>query len=236
MNDHLTNAHNLEKKMGHGKRSALTAHQQQLQKQEAQASKHGMAPSRLQQLKVALFLIQTCQPFAVVEKSSFRDLMSKDWIPCAAETIRSTIGEIFLVAASNVKEAFKSAIDIALLPPFNINADLWTSKVTGEKFLGLRVFWKIGRDLKSVLLAVTAYNPPKVDEKGASAWLLEYIVAVLTWYGIGAAHVSGATSDDGPDCKKAFNVLARMQHGWTWLWCVYVHTYIHMLYVCVHVM
>ena len=75
--------------------------------------------------------------------------MSKDWIPCAAETIRSTIGEIFLVAASNVKEAFKSAIDIALLPPFNINADLWTCKVTGEKFLGLLVFWKIGRDLKS---------------------------------------------------------------------------------------
>jgi hypothetical protein len=35
MNDHLTNAHNLEKKMGHGKRSALTAHQQQVQKQEA---------------------------------------------------------------------------------------------------------------------------------------------------------------------------------------------------------
>jgi hypothetical protein len=31
MNVHLTNAHNLEKKMGHGKRSALTAHQQQLQ-------------------------------------------------------------------------------------------------------------------------------------------------------------------------------------------------------------
>jgi hypothetical protein len=58
--------------------------------------------------------------------------------------------------------------------------------------------------------------------------------AVLTWYGIGAAHVSGATSDTGPDCKKAFNVLARMQHGWTWLWCVYVHTYIHMLYVCVY--
>ncbi len=65
--------------------------------------------------------------------------MDKDWIPCKAETIRSTIGEIFLVAASNVKEAFKSAIDIVILPPFNINADLWTSKVTGEKFLGLRV-------------------------------------------------------------------------------------------------
>ena len=134
-----------------------------------------------------------------------------------------------------MKEAIKSAIDIALLPPFNINADLWTSKVTGEKFLGVRVFWKIGRELKSVLLAVTAYNRPKIAEKGVSEWLLEYIVPVLKWYGIGAAHVSDATSDAGPDCKKTFNVWSRMQNAWAWSWCVYVHTYIHMLYVCVYV-
>jgi hypothetical protein len=36
-----------------------------------------------------------------------------------------------------------------------------------------------------------------------SGWL-EYIVAVLTWYGVGAVHVSGTTSDTGPDCKKGF--------------------------------
>ena len=35
MNDHLTNAHNLEKKMGHVKKATLSAHQAQLQKQEA---------------------------------------------------------------------------------------------------------------------------------------------------------------------------------------------------------
>ena len=42
--------------------------------------------------------------------------------------------------ASNVKQAIKSAIDMAVLPPIHLNADLWTSKVTGEKFLGVRVF------------------------------------------------------------------------------------------------
>jgi hypothetical protein len=231
MNDHFTNAHKLEKKMGHDKRASLSAHQVQLQKQEAQTIQHGMAPSRFQQLKVALFLIQTCQAFCVVEKLSFRDLMHKDWIPCKTESIRSTIGEIFLVSASNVKKAIKSAIDVALLPPFHINADLWTTKVTGEKFLGVRVFWKIGKVLKSVLLAVTAYNPPKIEDKGAFEWLLEYIVAVLKWYGIGAAHVSGARSDAGPDCKKAFNVWAHIQHGWTWLWCVTLHANMYTLYI-----
>jgi hypothetical protein len=168
-----------------------------LQKQAAQASKNGMAPNRLHQLQAALFVIQTCQSFAVVEKQAFRNLMHQDWIPCKAESIRSTVGEIFLVAASNVKKAIKSAIDVALLPPFHINADLWTSKVTGEKFLGVRVFWKVGKVLKSALLAVTAYNPPKIEDKGASEWLLEYILAVLRWYGVRAADVSGAKSIGG---------------------------------------
>ena len=40
MNDQLTNAHNLEKKMGHDKRATLSKHQAQLEKQEAQATKH----------------------------------------------------------------------------------------------------------------------------------------------------------------------------------------------------
>ena len=168
--EHLKNAHHLEKKMEHGKKAAQSKHQVQLQKQAAQASKNGMAPNRFHQLQAALFVIQTCQPFAVVEKQAFRNLMHQDWIPCKAESIRSTVGEIFLVAASNVKQAIKSAIDMALLPPIHLNADLWTSKVTGEKFLGVRVFWKVGKVLKSALLAVTAYNPPKIEDKGASEW------------------------------------------------------------------
>lgn len=218
--EHLKNAHNLEQRVGHGRKAALSGHQSQLQKQEAQATRLGMKPNRFHQLKAALFVIQTCQPFSVVETPTFRDIMHKDWIPCKAESIRSTVGEIFLVAASTVRQGIKSAIDMSLLPPFHLNADLWTSKVTGEKFLGVRVFWKIGKVLKTALLAVTAYNPPKVEGKEASEWLLEYIVQVLQWYGIRAVDVSGATSDAGPDCKKAFNVWARQQHAWTWLWCV----------------
>jgi transposase len=65
--EHLKNAHHLEKKMEHGKKAAQSKHQVQLQKQAAQASKNGMAPNRFHQLQAALFVIQTCQSFAVVE-------------------------------------------------------------------------------------------------------------------------------------------------------------------------
>ncbi len=96
MNDHLTHVHNLEKKMGHDKKVALSTHQEQLQKQEAQVNKNGMSPNRFHQLQVALFVIQSCQVFVVVEKQAFRNLLYKDWIPCTPESIRSTVGEIFL--------------------------------------------------------------------------------------------------------------------------------------------
>jgi hypothetical protein len=55
------------------------------------------------------------------------------------------------MAASNVKQAIKSAIDMTLLPLIHLNADVWTSQVTCEKFLGVRVFWKVGKVLKQTV-------------------------------------------------------------------------------------
>ena len=66
--DHLKNAHKLERKMEHDKKAAQSKHQAQLQKQEAQASKNGMTPNRFHQVQTALFVIATCQVFAVVQK------------------------------------------------------------------------------------------------------------------------------------------------------------------------
>ena len=91
--DHLKNAHKMESHMDHGRKAALSTHQVHFQKQEAQATKHDMTPNRYHQLKSTLFVIQTCQAFSVVEKSTFRDLMNKDWIPWKDESIHSTVGE-----------------------------------------------------------------------------------------------------------------------------------------------
>ncbi len=49
--------------MEHGQKHALTTHQAQLQKQEAQAGKNDMVSNRFHQLKTALFVIHTCQVF-----------------------------------------------------------------------------------------------------------------------------------------------------------------------------
>ena len=65
--EYLKNAHKLEQCIAHGKKAVLTSHQSQLQKQEVLVSKYVMTDNRFHQLKTTLFIIQTCQPFSVVE-------------------------------------------------------------------------------------------------------------------------------------------------------------------------
>jgi len=100
--------------------------------------------------------------------------------------------------------------------------------VQGGKFLGVRIFWLAHGilEMQTALLACTIYSLPHADpdwaSKKPSDWLLEYVLAVLLWYGITPEMVAGATSDAGSDCKRAFNVCAHSTHGWTWDWYFHV--------------
>ncbi len=95
----------------------------------------------------------------------------------------------------------------------HLNTDLWTSKVSHQKILGVRIFWKSGPEMKTAFLVVTLYTSPKQEVNQESEWLFEYVLVVLKWYGVEPKHVKGATSDAGSDCKKAFNKLAQ-EYGW----------------------
>ena len=122
--------------------------------------------------------------------------------------MRATIGECFLVTATQTKLAIRYPLKRVVLVPFHLNEDLWTSKVSHQIFLGVRIFWKSAEQMRTVLLAVTLYSPPKVESKQDSDWLMEYVLSVLKWYGVHP--------------RRAFNVLGS-QHGWMWLWC-FPHT------------
>jgi hypothetical protein len=111
---------------------------------------------------------------------------------------KGTIGECFLVAVKEVKLVINSAAKRAVLAFVHLNADLWTRKGSHQKFLVVRIFWKSDPELKTALLAVTSlavtsYAPPKVEDKVASEWLLEYVLTVLKWYGVEPSHVKGET-------------------------------------------
>jgi hypothetical protein len=71
-----------------------------------------------------------------------------------AETQRNLVAEMYLLMVAGIKKKLAAVIATALLPPFWINADLWTSKVTKAKFYGIRIFFKKEAQLETALLAV----------------------------------------------------------------------------------
>jgi hypothetical protein len=123
-----------------------------------------------------------------------------------------------LVTVEHVELVLHSVLKLSVLTLVHLNTDLWTSKVSHQKFLDVHICWKVGTDLKTELLAITLYTSPKVEDKQVSEWLLEYVMTVLKWYGVEPRHVKGGTSDTRSNYKKTFNKLAQ-KHGWMWLWC-----------------
>jgi hypothetical protein len=211
-NIHLTDHHTLGVKTGHSHQALHRARLGTLVEKNATAARRHMSIARLAQLRVARYFIKTMRPFSHCEDASYREQASPDWVSCARDTMRGTIGECFLVAAQQVKLAINSAARRAVLAFLHLNADLWTSKVNHQKFLGVRIFWKSGPELQTTFLAVTSYVPPKGEDKTVSEWFLEYVLEVIKWYGVDPSHVKGATSDAGSDCKKVLHKLAQ-EHG-----------------------
>jgi hypothetical protein len=64
------------------------------------------------------------------------------WKIIKAETQRNLVAEMYVCMVQNIKKTISTVIAAALLPPFWINADLWTSKVTKAKFYGILIFFK----------------------------------------------------------------------------------------------
>ena len=69
---------------------------------------------------------------------------------------------------------------------------------SATKSLGVHIFWKSGPELKTALLAVTSYAPPKVEDKAVSEWLLEYVLTVIKWYGVETVCVTSVYTVGAP--------------------------------------
>ena len=104
----------------------------------AAVAKRNMPADRLAQVRVVRFFIKKMLAFSVCEDAAYREQASVDWKAFKRDTMSVTIGECFLVTAAQTKRAIRSTLKRAVLPPFHLNADLWTSKVSHQKFLGVR--------------------------------------------------------------------------------------------------
>ncbi len=141
----------------HGKQSLHSARLGKIADRDATTHKNDMSISRLAHLRVARFFIKKMRPFSECEDPTFREQDAREWEACGRDTMCATIGECFLVPAEQVKLVMRSVLKRAVLGVVHLNADLWTSKVSYQKFLGVRIMWKSGPDMKTALLVVTLH-------------------------------------------------------------------------------
>ena len=184
-----------------------------------------MSETRFQTICTTLYIIRRLLPFAHVECPEFRDTVHPVWKVITTETQRNLVAEMYLCMVADVKKAIAAVIASVLLSAFWINADLWTSKVTKEKFYGIRIFFKKQGNLETALLVVALYSPPPKDTavqmqgddrptvKKPAQWLLLYTLKVLEFFGIQSNHVGGATTDTGSDVCSAYSGHVRTQYG-----------------------
>ena len=188
--DHLAIAHGI---------AVDAKHPSIVSKQAAQARQDckqraldaGMTEARFQAICTTRYIIRKLLPFSHVECPEFRATVHAAWKVIKAETQRNLVAEMYLLMVAGIKKKLAAVIATALLPPFWINADLWTSKVTKAKFYGIRIFCKKEGQLETALLAVTLYSPPAKDSavqmqgddrptvKKPAQWLLLYTLKVL---------------------------------------------------------
>jgi hypothetical protein len=113
-----------------------------------------MTEARFQAICTTRYIIRKLLPFSHVECPEFRATVHAAWKVIKAETQRNLVAEMYLLMVAGIKKKLAAVIATALLPPFWINADLWTSKVTKAKFYGIRIFFKKEAQLETAFLAV----------------------------------------------------------------------------------
>jgi hypothetical protein len=125
------------------------------------------------------------------------------------------------------KDTFKeklAGVARAPLPLLHLGADGWTSKISKDKFLGVRATFVLDgfKGFASCLLAVKHFRPDKQATAGqqSSDVQLAYIKQVLDEYtdcGASTRHVAGSTSDAGPDIRRLCDKL--LPGAWDWCIC-----------------
>ncbi|CAM9153034.1 unnamed protein product, partial [Hapterophycus canaliculatus] len=115
-------------------------------------------------------------------------------------------------AAKNVrKKKIMKMKAFSPLPWLHINVDLWTSRTSGVKYIGVRGFWMTEDfNLETALFAVKEFKPGREvsDERASTTY------QVLEENGLEPDDVIGAVCDGGSDIKCAFNNVDNIFFEW----------------------
>ena len=183
-----------------------------------------MAPERYHGLSISNLFVGMMIPFSYIEDPRFRATLLADMPPAiqkmTPEKLKRHILELYVTTKSFTMKLLADAKECtAGLPTFHLNVDLWTSKISGMKYLGIRLYF-VDRhfNYSSRLLAVKPFNPATEMRESAqlSDILFIWVKDVLLEYTLSPSDLLSATTDSGGDIQRLGNVVI----GCKWDWCL----------------
>ncbi|CAN0199043.1 unnamed protein product, partial [Ectocarpus sp. 13 AM-2016] len=114
--------------------------------------------------------------------------------------IKHCITELYRVTVARFSDQLKSAVTGGGGPVLHANFDLWTSKTSREKYIGLRIFWATPKfALESALIAVKLFRPSAELSQSTqlSEVLLLWVQEVLAEFGLSTTDLFSTVTDSG---------------------------------------
>ncbi|KAI9908451.1 hypothetical protein PsorP6_004599 [Peronosclerospora sorghi] len=111
---------------------------------------------------------------------------------------------------SKIFNLYKKNPRSSVIPVIHLNLDLWTSKVSKEKYVGVRIYFiDIYWGLNSYILAINPFAPSSDVIKGNrfSEILQMWLRDILAEFGIRITDIAGSTSDGGSDVQRGMTSL-----------------------------
>jgi hypothetical protein len=186
-----------------------------------------LGPERYHKLMYTIASLAMAWPFQWTEHPLMRRLLSAvpDWPTLHPRLLRHHIVEVYKATVVGTQTSLLDVKNsLRGLNPFHLNLDLWTSKVSKQKFLGARVFY-VNQDFtpESRLLGVKLFDPPhdlvrfRNGRRRLSDLLLLWLKMMLGEYHIQLSDFRSSTSDSGPDVKR---LLSKLMPDSSWDWCI----------------
>ncbi|KAI9914438.1 hypothetical protein PsorP6_006988 [Peronosclerospora sorghi] len=126
------------------------------------------------------------------------------------EKAKQILVELYHSTRCRFKERIANVIGSSAIPVIHLNLDLWTSKVSKEKYVGVRIyFMDIYWGLNTYILAINRFAPSSDVIKGNrfSEILQMWLRDILEEFGIRITDIAGSTSDGGSDVKRGMTSL-----------------------------
>jgi len=137
----------------------------------------------------------------------------------SGKRVKVCLIEIYAALKANIASVMEEAKEIYVgLPFIHLSMDLWKSLKSGEKYIGIKIYFSLHGQTRKFSLAIRLFDPnPAIRSSSQLSDILKsWTVSVLKEFGISEKMVIGSTSDSGTDVKRCLNVCFNIN----WEWCL----------------